>query len=209
VRSRRASSITVLNATDSPANVTFTFSFDNGSSYRTKTKVAARNRSAIHVEDLAGFQAGRAYAVSYTSDVPVSVATPTLAAGEAEGAAFSGSAWSYWGFAEGFRPAGETGQVTEYLRLYNADASDAVVEIKVNYADGTSEIFRRTARAGRVTQIDVHTLITGDRRLSDQFYGLTVKSSSPIVAYLGRTDEFLSGAFGSMGTPLGVDELLV
>jgi len=83
-----------------------------------------------------------------------------------------------------------------------------VVDIKVNYTDGTSETFRRTSRAGRVTEIDVHGLITGDRRLTDQFYGLTVKSSAPIVAFMGRTDAFLPGAFGSMGTALGIERIL-
>jgi subtilisin family serine protease/subtilisin-like proprotein convertase family protein len=197
--------ITILNANSAQATVTFTFSFDNGSSYRAQVDVAARSRGSLKVDTLPNFQVGRPYAVSYTATAPVSIATPTLATGESEGAAFSNAAWSYWGFAEGFRPAGQTDQVSEYLRLYNAEADDVVVEIKISFADGTSETFRRISGAGRVTEIDIHTLITGDRRLADQFYGVSVKASSPIVAYMGRTDEFFPGAFGSLGTPLGVD----
>lgn len=201
-------SITILNANSAIANITLTFSFDNGSSYRTQVQVGANTRKAVHVNTLPNFQAGRPYAVSYTADRAVSIATPTLAAGESEGAAFSNKGWSYWGFAEGFRPAGQSDQVSEYLRLYNPSSQDTVVDIKVCYTDGTSEVFRRIAGAGRVTELDVHSLITGDRQLTDQFYGLTVKSSSPIVAFMGRTDAFFPGAFGSLGTALGVDELL-
>lgn len=201
-------SLTMLNVNGAAATVTFTFSFDNGSSYRTQVSVGAKSRSVVHVNTLPNFQAGRPYAVSYTSNLAVSVATPTVAAGESEGAAFSGKAWTYWGFAEGFRPGGQTDQVNEYLRLYNPSADDLVVDIKVSYTDGTSETFRRTSQAGRVTELDVHSLITGNRRLTDQFYGITVKSNAPILAFMGRTDAFFPGAFGSMGTALGIDRIL-
>jgi hypothetical protein len=35
-----------------------------------------------------------------------------------------------------------------------------------------------------------------------------VKGASPVSAYMGRSDNFFSGAFGTLGTPLGVTEVL-
>lgn len=200
--SSESESITVLNASDTDAVVDFSFYDLDGSTYRTTLDVPAESRRDLDVGSLTGFPVGRAYMVAYESTVPVSVAQPTFSLDEAAGVAFADEAATYWAFAEGFRPPG--GGVTEYLRVYNPSADTALVEITIHFTDGQFQVFRRTVTPRAANEIDVHGFISGDRLLSDQFYGLTLKSEIPVVAYLGHADQFFDGAFGTLGTSFGI-----
>lgn len=200
-------SLTVLNTNaTAAANVEFTFVFESGSAYRTLLTVPASTRVDLDVASLGGFPSGEAYGVSYLSNVPVAVELPTSAFADAEASALAPDAYSLWYFGEGFRPGGATSQVTEYLRVHNPTNEFLLAEIVMNFDDGQSEIFREVLTPGAVTEFDVHSFVTGDRRLADTFYGLSVKSGSPIVVYMGRSDAFFHGSFGTLGTPLGLFE---
>jgi hypothetical protein len=59
-----------------------------------------------------------------------------------------------------------------------------------------------------VTELNVDQFIGGTRRASFQYYGLTVKSPTPIVAFMGHYDRVFPGAFGTLGTPLGINEVV-
>jgi len=197
----------VLNAGTMAASVIFSFIFSNGSSYRTNLNVAAGSVAGLNVEELPNFPTGLTYGVLYESNVPVSLTVDQPAYADAVASGTSDQAYSYWGFGEGFRP-GDTENhpgVTDYLRLYNPSNADVTVEIRIVY-DGLpgSETFRRTLSARRVTELNVDQFITGGRRLTAQFYGITVKAPTPIVAYMGHFDRLFPGAFGTIGTPLGL-----
>ncbi|MFN7022404.1 MAG: hypothetical protein ACK4WH_13895, partial [Phycisphaerales bacterium] len=206
-------SIGVLNANSTPADVTFTFAFANGSSFRHQLNVPANRRGTLDVASLVGFPAGQPYAVSYTSNVPVGVNIASSTAGERVGSALTSQASTQWLFSEGFRPVSGNA-VSEVLKLYNPSAFDTTVEITINFNNGESEVFRRTLRSRSGTAIDMFDFVTGTRATVGtvpgvgSFYGLKVQASVPIVAWALHFDTFLGGGFGTLGTPLGTAGLL-
>jgi subtilisin-like proprotein convertase family protein len=203
--------LNVLNSTNAATTVNFSFLFDNGSAYRAVLDVPSRSNRQLDVSTLPNFQTGRPYSVFFESAQPVTVNSRVSANNGFPGWSLSSvsanNAFSWWGFGEGIRP-GDTNTVApgvrEYLRLYNPNATDTVVEITIAY-DGTpgSESFRRVLPARRVTEFNLDQFITGNRRLTDQFFSTTVKTADPIVAYMAHYDRAFPGGFGTLGTPLG------
>ncbi|MFG0284440.1 MAG: S8 family serine peptidase [Phycisphaerales bacterium JB039] len=204
--------IAILNPASGVATVTLTFVFDNGTSDRRLFEVAGRRRLDIAVQDLVGFPEGRAYSVRYQSTRPIVVASVSRTGGEALAAVGASTGHTLWGFSEGFRPVGSSGQVTEYLRIFNPTVQDQVVEIIFRFTDGSTETFRGSVLGGAVAEFDLHDFISSERvaeaagmGLPGVFYGLTVKSAAPVVAYMGRSDLFFQGSFGTLGVPLGIE----
>jgi subtilisin family serine protease/subtilisin-like proprotein convertase family protein len=199
--------LNVLNAGTTAAAVTFTFSFSNGSAYRTLVTVPARSAKQLNVQDLLNFPTGKPYSVSYDSDQPVTVSEFSPAFNDGVFGGFTDKAYSRWGFGEGFRPGDNDNAagVTEYIRLYNPQVNDVTVEITISY-DGLpgTETFRRTIPGRRMVELNMDQFITGDRRLRSSWYSTTVKAASPIVAYMAHFDRSFPGAFGTLGTPMGV-----
>jgi len=199
--------ITVLNAQTTAATVVFSFIDSAGSTYRTSLTVPARQQRQILVSELDDFPVGQPYGLVYESNVPVSVSASNTVFGEAGATATADRGYTLWGFGEGFRPGdGENHPgVTDYLRLYNAASTDVVVEISIAYFGASEpETFRRVLPDRRVTEFNVDQFVGGSRRASFQYYGLSVKSPSPIVAFMGHYDRAFPGAFGTLGTPLGL-----
>lgn len=199
----------VLNANNTTATIVFSFLYQDGSAYRTSLTVAARSHATLDVASLPNFKLGTPYSVLFESNVPVSMSLPTQAFNDGLATSFSSQAFTYWGFGEGYRPKND-GIVTEYLRLFNPTTEPVVVEITLQFG-GTSgvETFRRVVEPRRVAEFDIHDFVLGDRRNSQQYYGITVKAASPIVAYMGRYDRFFPGGFGTLGTPLGTSQPVV
>ncbi|MBX3368367.1 MAG: S8 family serine peptidase [Phycisphaeraceae bacterium] len=199
----------VLNATATPATIIFSFLYQDGSAYRTSLNVPARQHAVLDVASLPNFPLGTPYSVLYESNVAVSMSLPTQAFNDGLATSFSSQAYTYWGFGEGYRPRND-GIVTEYLRLFNPTTEDVVVEITLQFGGASGvETFRRVLSPRRVAEFDIHDFVLGERRNSQQFYGITVKAASPIVAYMGRYDRFFPGGFGTLGTPLGTSQLVV
>ncbi|MFZ4429116.1 MAG: S8 family serine peptidase [Phycisphaerales bacterium] len=202
--------IGVLNANAAAAAVTFTFTFSNGSAYRTLLTVPANSSKELKVQDLVNFPTGKPYSVSYESDQPVTLSSNSPAFNDGVASAFADKSYTVWGFGEGFRPGSQDVHpgVTEYLRLYNPQVTDTVVEITIAY-DGQPgfETFRRTLPARRMAEFDMDQFITGNRRLTSAWFATTVKAASPIVAYMGHFDRSFPGGFGTLGTPLGISEI--
>lgn len=204
--------IRVANAGNSAAQVLFTFIYANGSSYRSALNVNARSQGVVNIADLPNFETGQPYAVLYTSNVPVAVDSFTIFTDTqrniVQGLATTPAdrAFTTWGFGEGFRPGdgGTHPGVTEYLRLFNPGAASTTVEITIAFDNGLgTETFRRTLDPRLITEIDVHSFVTGFRRTRDVWFGLTIKAQDPIVAYMAHYDSAFPGAFGTLGTPLG------
>ncbi len=204
--------LNVLNSTTAATTVTFSFLFDNGSAYRAVLDVPAASNRQLNVNTLPNFQTGRPYSVFFESAQPVVVNSRIAANGDFPGLSLSSAsstdAFSWWGFGEGFRPGDQnTGHpgVKEYLRLYNPNSTDTVVEITIAY-DGIpgAESFRRVLPARRVSEFDLDQFITGNRRVTDAFFSTTIKAPQPIVAYMAHYDRVFPGGFGTLGTPLGL-----
>ncbi|MBL8761084.1 MAG: S8 family serine peptidase [Phycisphaerae bacterium] len=194
-----------LNTDTQEVSVTLSFVFSNGSAYRWVLTIPAQAQERLDIASLPSFPAGLNYAVSYEATGPITVSRSALGFGESVGTMLSDQAYSLWGFGEGFRPAVGSA-VTESLKLYNPTAADVLTEITLFYDNGLgSETFRRVLPSRQVVDINVHDLVTGSRRLVDAFYGITVKSSSPIVASMTHADAFFPGSFATLGTPLGID----
>lgn len=200
--------IRVLNPSNTPALVTFTFSFANSSSYRRTLNVAARASAGLVVSDLVGFPRGQSYGVSYVSTVPVTVSLPTQTSLGFSGATLTNNASTQWLFGDGFKPVSGTA-VQEYLRVFNPSLVDQTIEVRMNYNDGSSEVFRRTVPGRATVNYNVFDFITGSAATTGtvpgvgSFYGVRVLSAVPIVAFMGHFDSFLGGGFGYLGTPLG------
>lgn len=200
-------SIAILNTAGSAATVTISFLFDNGSAYRAVRTVLGNSSSTIVVEDLPNFTGGRPYSVFYESTASVIVSARSNAFSGQLATSTADAAYSWWGFGEGFRP-GDTDSnhpgVVENLRLYNPASTATTVEITIAY-DGIAgtEVFRRTLSARTVSEFNVHDFVTGTRRASNQWFSITVKAPTPIVAYMAHYDRAFQGAFGTLGTPLG------
>lgn len=198
----------ILNAGVQDASVTLTFSFANGSAYRRQVTVPAGVRNTVSVGELPGFPVGQAYALSYTSDRPVTLTLKTENGGEGSGSPFASLASTQWLFSEGFRRI-ENNTVTDYLRLYNPTAVSATVAITLDFNNGETETFLRQVSPRAANTFDLHSFITGLRRTQGtsvgfgSFFGVRVKSSVPIVAFQGHFDSGLGGGFGTLGTSLG------
>lgn len=204
----------VLNPGTTAAQVVFSFLFSNGSAYRTTLSVPARSFRPLDVGSLPNFPTGLPYGVFFESNTAVSVNSLSTVFNDSVAGNTADRAFTLWGFGEGFRPSDTSTHpgLTEYLRLYNPASTDTVVEITISYdqaAPGSSglsrtEVFRRVLPARRVSDFDVDQFITGARRQTNAFFGITVKAPVPIVAYMGHYDRAFPGAFGSLGTPLGI-----
>lgn len=200
-------SIAVLNANSLAADITFTFTFTNGSAYRTLLTVPARSSAELAVENLPNFPTGTPYSVSYESNQAVTLSQASPAFNDGVSSAFADRAYTMWGFGEGFRPGNSDVHpgVVEYLRIYNPQTSDTTVEITIAY-DGAPgfEVFRRTIPARRMAEFDMDQFITGERRLRSSWFATTVKGASTVVAYMGHFDRAFPGGFGTLGTPMGI-----
>ncbi|MEL7473873.1 MAG: hypothetical protein AAGK04_11200, partial [Planctomycetota bacterium] len=193
-----------LNANTVEADVRVTFQFESGSAFRTNLVVPAQSRAPLDVGKLVSFPTGEAYSITFTSNTPVTARLPTYANNDGIATSFVGEARTMWGFGEGFRPAGKTENVSQYLRLYNPNNDDVLVEVSLLFDNGLgAESTRTTISARSVTSLDLHTLVTGEKRDVFAYYGVLVRAANPIVAYMGHYDPFFPGGFGTLGTPLG------
>lgn len=208
--SSQSETISVFNPSSGAATVTLQFIFATGGSIRQTVQVASGRVSQVNVSDIPLFPSGSPYGVFFESNQSVIVSSNTRGLGESLSSASASNAHSFWAFSEGFAPI-QGGQVSEYLRVFNPGLNDTLLEITFRFTDGQTETFRRTAGAASVSEFNLRQFISTNRFQQAQaggapgvFYGFTVKSSSGIVAYQGRTDQFLGGSFGTLGTPLGI-----
>ena len=196
--------IGVVNTGTTDSTVTFSFIAANGSTYRYSRLVPARGQSTLDMSTLPDFFINQPYSVLYSATSPVALDMLTLAFHQALATAPVDNAYTYWGFGEGFRAGDNLGHpgVTEYLRLFNPSSADITVEINLGYDNNQgTETFRLSPR--QVSELDVHSLVTGGRTSVNVWYGLSVKAATPIVAYFAHYDSAFPGAFGTSGTPWG------
>jgi len=203
-------SIPILNASTTDTNVELTFVFENGSSIRETVTVVGRSVTEFDVSSINNFPQGLPYGVLFESSLaPVSLSLPANGFNEHQTSAFSGSAHTLWTFADGFRPAQNPDQVTEFLRVFNPQNVDTLIEVTLQFTDGSSETTRQTIVGRRVAEFDVHSFIPEQLLNSPQFYGIVVKAAQPVVTYIGRNDAFFSGSFGTLLTPMGSTQPVV
>lgn len=202
--------IGVANAQPVSTQVLFSFLFEDGSAFRQTLDVPARGRAELDVSTLKGFPQGQPYSVFFESGQPVAMTLPTAGFGDALETNFSDTAYTLWGFAEGYRPSNNdrSGQVESYLRVFNPSQESVLVEITLHFSGEQfgSDTFRRTVAPRAVAEFDIHEFVTGEKRDADVFYGMTVKAATPVVAYQGHFDNFFPGGFGTLGTPLGTTQ---
>ncbi len=217
--------IGILNTNAQPATVLFSFLFQNGTTARQTVDVGANTAKSFQVSTIPNFPSGQPYSVFYESNVPVSIgATVPVTQGgvnDAFSVTSSTKAYTFWGFGEGFRPGDEVDWnpnvggrqahpgLSENLRIYNPSSNDVTVEITISFdLEPGTETFRRTISGRRVAEFNIHEFITGNRRLTNQSYGMFVKSATPIVAEMNHYDLLFPGGFATLGTPLGRTSLI-
>jgi subtilisin-like proprotein convertase family protein len=204
-----AERFSILNASAQSAQVSLVFLFSSGSSYRAVVTVPAESQKSVNIGDLVGFPIGEDYSMQYSSTAPVSVALIASAFGDQLISGVTDRAYTYWGFGEGFKPRDGNPLVTESLSLYNPNATDTIAEIILRYdANLGTESLRVVVPARTAFSLDIHDLVTGSRRLTEVWYGISVKSAAPIVASFTHADAFFPGAFSTLGTPIGQGVLI-
>jgi len=213
-------SVGILNTSATNASVLFSFLFQNGTTLRRTIEVPAGRTGTLQVSSIANFPAGQPYSVFYESNTPVTIGStaPVTQQGvtDAFSVSASNTAYTYWGFGEGFRPGDDVDWnpnvagvqrhpgLSENIRIYNPSSNDVTIEITFNFdlQPGT-ETFRRTIGGRRVAEFNIDEFITGNRRQQNQSYGIFVKAATPIVAEMNRYDLLFPGGFATLGTPLG------
>lgn len=217
--------IGILNTNTQTATILFSFLFQNGTTARQTVDVAANSSKSFQVSSIPNFPSGQPYSVFYESNVPVSLGATVPVTQNGVNDAFSVTsstkAYTFWGFGEGFRPgdnvdwnpnvAGVQAHpgLSENLRIYNPSSLDVTVEITLSFdLEPGTETFRRTISGRRVAEFNIHECITGNRRLTNQSYGLFVKSATPVVAEMNHYDLLFPGGFATLGTPLGRTSLI-
>ncbi|HLP83353.1 MAG TPA: proprotein convertase P-domain-containing protein, partial [Phycisphaerales bacterium] len=217
--------IGILNPTNTATTVALTFAFQNGSSLRQEVTVPANAHRTFAVSSIPNFPTAQPYGVRYSATVPVSVNmnAPVSQSGTSFSDALSvtdaSKAYTYWGFGEGFRPGDNADfnaslpgiqrhpGLTESLRLYNPQATPVTIEITLNFdavGGAGSETFRRTLPARLVSDFNLDQFIQGNRRQTNQSFGIFIKAPQPIVASMNHIDLLFPGGFATLGTPLGI-----
>nr|HRJ49273.1 pre-peptidase C-terminal domain-containing protein [Phycisphaerales bacterium] len=196
--------LAILNATPQSAEVSLVFLFGTGSSYRSVVTVGPASQRIVEVGSLPGFPVGQRYSMQFSSTRPVTVSLIADSFGDQLVSGVTDRAYRLWGFGEGFKPRDGNPLVTETLRLYNPNANDTIAEIILRYDAGLGTESRRVVVPARASfSIDLHEMVTGSRRTTEVWYGISVKSAAPIVASMTHADAFFPGAFSTLGTPLG------
>lgn len=199
-----AERFSILNANANSTQVSLVFLLGSGSSYRTVITVPAASQAVVNVGDLPSFPIGQQYSMQYFSDRPVSIALMANAFGDELMSAVTDRAYRFWGFGEGFKPRDGNPLVSETLRLYNPSSEDTIAEIILRYdANLGTESLRVVIPGRKAFAINIHDLVTGSRRNTEVWYGLTVKSAAPVIASFTHADAFFPGAFSTIGTSLG------
>ncbi len=203
-RSATSEKFTILNASGQRADVSLVFLFASGSSYRSVISVPKGSQTVVDVGSLPAFPIGQQYAMQYTSTAPISVDLFAEAYGDVLISGVTDRAFRSWGFGEGFKPRDGNTLVSESLRLYNPNAADTIAEIVLRYdANLGSESLRVVIPARAAYSINIHDLVTGSRRTTEVWYGLSVKSAAPVIASFDHADAYFPGAFSTLGTPIG------
>lgn len=219
-------SLGILNPNNTPTTVALTYTFQNGSSVRQEVQVPANSHRTFNASSIPNFPTAQPYGIRYSASVPVSVniTSPVSQAGtnfsDALSITDSSRAYTYWGFGEGFRPGDNVDfnanlpgvqrhpGLTETLRLYNPQSTPVTIEITFNFdavGGAGTETYRRTLPARLVSEFNIDQFIQGNRRLTNQSFGIFIKAPQPIVASMNHIDLLFPGGFATLGTPLGLN----
>jgi subtilisin family serine protease/subtilisin-like proprotein convertase family protein len=215
----------ILNPNNTATTVALTYTFQNGSSVRQEVQVPANSHRTFNASSIPNFPTAQPYGIRYAASVPVAVniTSPVTQSGtnfsDALSVTDASKAYTYWGFGEGFRPGDNVDfnanlpgvqrhpGLTESLRLYNPQSQPVTIEITFNFdaAGGAgTETYRRTLPARLVSEFNLDQFIQGNRRLTNQSFGIFIKAPQPIVASMNHIDLLFPGAFATLGTPLGI-----
>lgn len=201
-------SLNILNSTDQPATVTFTFLNHEGTDDLTDPRrtvtVPADSRLSIIFDDL-DFTLDSGVGIAFESDQVVTVAA--MISGPRRSAAIPAitSAATEWGFGEGFLTRQRAGvSISENLYLFNPAATSAEVTIEFIFNDGTT--FSTTRSVDPAAIVDVS--LDSAQDLLDicegrYFFGIRVSAANPIVATLDHLDRIMAGGFTTAGIPHG------
>lgn len=208
--------VSIVNTNNTAATIDFSFVQQNGSTDRRSLSVPANSQRGLRIQDLPGFATGQPFAVTYSSNVAVSMSVATSvrqgSVTDAFGVTSASQAATWWGFGEGIRPGDNSGHpgLSENLRIYNTSSTPTTLEIRVIFdpnspGGGGTQVLRRTIAGRGLQQFSINDLVAeiGNRRLSTQFFGLVVQSPVPVVAAMSHFDLTFPGGFATLGTPLG------
>lgn len=199
--------LTVLNTTNTPATVRFTFvTHEDDAPLANNTRtivVPAQSRGGLSIRDL-GFPIDDEFGAVYRSDVPVTVTAAVYQGRDALGAEAATIAATQWGFGEGYMSRLRAGfEVTEDIYLFNPTGSNVSVTVQFQFSNGQTVNVTKSLSGLELEDVKVHATPEILAMGEDVFYGVRVIATGTIVAALEHWDRSLGGGFATLGVPSG------
>jgi hypothetical protein len=195
--------ISILNAGSSGATVNMVIVYADGSAaYQEAINVPARSRRSLSVRDLP-LHAGD-FGMRYTSSRPVTITASIGEGADGTGVTNSSFAATLWDFGEGYMSRSRGGgSVTEDVFVYNPASASISVTIELMTTDGQVLSYGYSIGARSLRDVKLHAIDSLRMRAEDQWYGIRVVSTAPVVALLEHWDQENGGGFATLGMPSG------
>lgn len=199
--------ISILNTNTSPAFAVVTLSFvfeSGGPATQTRTVVVnAGTRQTVNLRDY-NLPLDEEFGVIYRSTIPVTVSGTRFQGMDAVGVEASTIAATVWDFGEGYMSLtrGGTG-ILEEIYVYNPQQGYAGITLTFMFTDSTTLTVTESLDPGELDGIKLHRIDALRLRANDQWYGVRVSSTGPVVAMLEHWDNGNGGGFGTFGMPSG------
>lgn len=199
--------ISILNTnTDTAAvavTLTFKFEADSLPTQDRTVVVPAASRRTVSLRDLA-IPLDAEFAVVYRATAPVAVAGSRFQGMDATGVTASHVAATTWDFAEGYMHRHRAGGgILETITIFNPRAADIHVAVTLMFTDGRTLSEVIDLAPSQLRSLRLHDLEPLMAWGLEEWYGVRVQTSSPIVAHLEHWDNTNGGGFATLGMPSG------
>lgn len=193
----------ILNTNASPTIgvVTLTFQFDDGNhSTSTRTVVVrARGHELVSFREF-GLPQDVNFSIVYRANVAVTVTVGRYQGMDGTGHNGSNIAATEWTLGEGYMSRDRGGSaVRESLHIYNPTGIESLrATIEFLGVDGSVLSIDRFLHLGTIGVVDLHEVDELRERAADQWYGIRVTATQPIVVSFEHWDSGNGGGFGTM-----------
>ena len=204
-----SSSILVMNTAIADSAVRLTYLSSTGQAPVTRDFVVGARSTLTLDPSLLNSPLAGYVAVTFESELPVTVMATREANGDAEAMLAAGSAAFGFLFGDAFINVALAGtDYLETLALANPGSASASAEVRFVFVDGTTETISIDVAAGGLSVLDLHETDAIIDRGGLVPFSIEIVSDAPIVAGMTHYDGFLEGGWSTLGTPiLGLADL--
>lgn len=183
--------------------VTMTFVREDGGTFDRIEILMAGSRKTISLRSL-GMPVNTDCALVYRATRPVTLSGSRYQGMDATGVQPSTVAATTWDFAEGYMHRARAGTtILETIYLFNPQQGRADVTLTFASVTGQTLTHTLSLAANEYRPVRLHALQPLLDWAEEQWYGVRVASTGPIVALLDHWDSSNGGGFNAMGMPSG------